>query len=328
MADIQLENEVSKSNEAEPEDNNVPSSLSPLRSRTDKLLQPITGFLVNKGAIPLDKETWNLMLERIKSTHPQGEKVIDDLNSKELDFIRGVTKATSPQSAVSERQENTTSTEQGTRNLEKYGDISIAVEPKFSPLTSDLQKLAAVQRYLNRLQYNHTGMQFFNIKKSRSITRLYETAKEMIKYSLPIKCLEAVVLSLYLTSNIKTISRFTIRFKTKSGKNTHKHIVLGIFHNSCYGALGLSRRKTLMDKPIKFTSLPELILDYKKCYEECFHTLVKVKLSPCLSPDLHSNDVITWNYFTLSVYKMTVQEIKQSLEKYSREMKKHKDACL
>ena len=321
MTEIQLTNEVSKK-EAE---NNEPSSSS---STTENLPppQPITGFLVNKGTVPLDKETWNSMLERVKLTHPQGEKIIDDLNSKELDFIR-VTRETSPPSANDDKQEKT-STEQEPNNFDKYGDISIAVEPKFSPLTSDLQKIAAVQRYLNRLQYNHTGMQFFNIKKSRSITRLYDTAKEMIKYSLPIKCLEAVVLSLYLTANIKTISRFTIRFKTKSGKNTHKHIVLGICHNSCYGALGLSRRKTLMDKPIKFTSLSELILDYKKCYEECFHTLVKVKMSPCLSPDLHSNDVITWNHFALSVYKLSDQEIKLSLEKYSREMRKHKDACL
>ena len=182
MTEIQLTNEVSKK-EAE---NNEPSSSS---STTENLPppQPITGFLVNKGTVPLDKETWNSMLERVKLTHPQGEKIIDDLNSKELDFIR-VTRETSPPSANDDKQEKT-STEQEPNNFDKYGDISIAVEPKFSPLTSDLQKIAAVQRYLNRLQYNHTGMQFFNIKKSRSITRLYDTAKEMIKYSLPIKCL-------------------------------------------------------------------------------------------------------------------------------------------
>ena len=268
----------------------------------------LISFLINKSGFPLDKDSWNLMLDKIKSTHPDGEIVISLLNQREQEFLRK--RAGKEEIDINENGEK------------RYEQPGIVPEPKFLPSMSVLQKIAAVQRYLNRLQYNHTGMQFFNIKKNRSINRLYDTAKEMIQFSLPIKCLEAVVLSLYLTADMRNVSRFTIRFKTKFGLKTHKHIVLGIYHNSRFGAVGLSRRKTLMDKPVIFPTLTELILNYKKCYEECFHNLSKVKMSSFLSSDKHSNDVIEWNNFTLSVNKLTEDEMKKVLEKYAREMKK------
>ena len=274
----------------------------------------ITSFLINKSGFPLDKDSWNQMLDKIKTTHPNGENLISTLILKEQQFLRKNIK----------NDENI-----DTKECEdKYEQPVILPEPKFIPSMSELQKIAAIQRYLNRLQYNHTGMQFFNIKKNRSINRLYETAKEMIRFSLPIKCLEAVVLSLYLTANFKKVSRFTIRFKTKFGQNTHKHIVLGIYHNAYYGALGLSRRKTLMDKPITFPTLTDLILDYKKCYEECYHTISKVKMSSFLSSDKHSNDIIIWNHFIVNVGKLSDKEMKPVLEKYAREMKRKTDSII
>lgn len=47
--------------------------------------------------------------------------------------------------------------------------------------------------------------------------RLMETAKEMIHDSLPIKCLEAVIVALYLTAPLTTVQRFTLGFKSKCG---------------------------------------------------------------------------------------------------------------
>ena len=44
-----------------------------------------------------------------------------------------------------------------------------------------------------------------------------ELAKEMIRESLPIKCLEAVVLTLYLTAPLTSTQRFTIGFKSFLG---------------------------------------------------------------------------------------------------------------
>ena len=47
--------------------------------------------------------------------------------------------------------------------------------------------------------------------------RLMETAKEMIHDSLPIKCLEAVIVALYLTAPLTSVQRFTLGFKSKCG---------------------------------------------------------------------------------------------------------------
>ena len=46
-------------------------------------------------------------------------------------------------------------------------------------------------------RYDYTGLQFFEIKKGRPLCRLMDVAKSIIRESLPIKCLEAVVLAMY-----------------------------------------------------------------------------------------------------------------------------------
>lgn len=43
------------------------------------------------------------------------------------------------------------------------------------------------------------GTQLFEIRKNRPIAGLMDTAKEIIKESLPIKCLEAVVVAMLVT---------------------------------------------------------------------------------------------------------------------------------
>jgi hypothetical protein len=75
--------------------------------------------------------------------------------------------------------------------------------------------LNRVQDYLRRLTYNHTGTQFFETKPNSSMLTLMDTAKTMIREALPIKCMEAVVLSLHLTSGVPGLGRFTINFKSE-----------------------------------------------------------------------------------------------------------------
>ena len=77
------------------------------------------------------------------------------------------------------------------------------------------------------------------MKMSGTIEGVHNTAKEIIKNPGPMKCYEAVCLSIYLTSSIDTILRFTIRFVSTSGDGVkYKHVVLGIYHNGLFGALG------------------------------------------------------------------------------------------
>ena len=74
----------------------------------------------------------------------------------------------------------------------------------------------------------------------------------MMREALPIKCLEAVILATFLTNGISGMDRFPISFKTVFSGQTYRHVVLGVYHGGYYGALGMSRRSDLMDKPLAF----------------------------------------------------------------------------
>ncbi|XP_072479275.1 tubulinyl-Tyr carboxypeptidase 1 isoform X2 [Notamacropus eugenii] len=127
-------------------------------------------FFVNRGGLPVDEATWERMWRHVARIHPDGEKVAQR--------IRGAT------------------------DLPKTPIPSV---PTFQPSTSIPERLEAIQRYIRELQYNHTGTQFFEIKKSRPLTGLMDLAKEMTKEALPIKCLEAVILGMYPFSSLHAL---------------------------------------------------------------------------------------------------------------------------
>ncbi|KAB0399797.1 hypothetical protein E2I00_002660, partial [Balaenoptera physalus] len=243
-------------------------------------------FFINRGGLPVDEATWERMWKHVAKIHPDGEKVAQRIR--------------------------------GAMDLPK---IPIPSVPTFQPSTPVPERLEAVQRYIRELQYppwyNHTGTQFFEIKKSRPLTgslcpydsaslppRLMDLAKEMTKEALPIKCLEAVILGMYpssespsyLTNSMPTLERFPISFKTYFSGNYFRHIVLGVNFGGRYGALGMSRREDLMYKPPAFRTLSELVLDYEAAYSRCWHVLKKVKLGQCVSHDPHSVEQIEWKH--------------------------------
>ncbi|KAL7061029.1 hypothetical protein AAHC03_09368 [Spirometra sp. Aus1] len=75
-------------------------------------------------------------------------------------------------------------------------DITYPVPPiRLMGKLNSAEKLSAIQSYMSSLQYNYTGTQFFAIPKFRPIIRLVDTAREIIRDSLPIKCLEGVILA-------------------------------------------------------------------------------------------------------------------------------------
>ena len=88
---------------------------------------------------------------------------------------------------------------------------------------------------MSRLTYNHTGTQLFDIKPHSSMITLMDTAKAMVRESLPIKCMEAVILAICLTNGIPGLGRFPINFKSEvneasllKGRKYYCHVVLGI----------------------------------------------------------------------------------------------------
>lgn len=243
-------------------------------------------FFVNRGGLPVDEPTWERMWKHVAKIHPDGEKVAQR--------IRGAT------------------------DLPK---IPIPSVPTFQPSTPVPERLEAVQRYIRELQYNHTGTQFFEIKKSRPLTGLMDLAKEMTKEALPIKCLEAVILGIYLTNSMSTLERFPISFKTYFSGNYFRHIVLGVNFGGRYGALGMSRREDLMYKPPAFRTLSELVLDYEAAYGRCWHVLKKVKLGQCVSHDPHSVEQIEWKHSVLDVERLGREDFRKELERHARDMR-------
>ena len=130
--------------------------------------------------------------------------------------------------------------------------------PNLNAPGSMQNKVLAVQTYIEKLQYNFTGVNYFDIRKNRPMTRILETAREITRQALPIKCVEAVFLGCYLTQGLRDLERVPISFKSQVDGNTYKHIVLAVKHNSKWGAIGLSRRRELYYKDLTFESLGEL----------------------------------------------------------------------
>ncbi|XP_025057503.1 vasohibin-1, partial [Alligator sinensis] len=243
-------------------------------------------FFVNRGGLPVNEPTWERMWRHVAKIHPEGDKVAQR--------IRGAT------------------------DLPK---IPIPSVPAFQLSTPIPERLEAIQRYIRELQYNHTGTQFFEIKKSRPLTGLMDLAKEMTKEALPIKCLEAVILGIYLTNNMTTLERFPISFKTHFSGNYFRHIVLGVNFGGRYGALGISRREELMYKTPTFRTLSELVFDFEEAYRRCWHTLKKVKLGQYVSHDPHSVEQIEWKHSILDVEKLGREDFRKELERHARDMR-------
>ncbi|XP_028677388.2 tubulinyl-Tyr carboxypeptidase 1 [Erpetoichthys calabaricus] len=243
-------------------------------------------LFVNRGGLPVDEATWERMWRHVARIHPEGE-----------DLVRRI---------------------RGANDLPK---ILIPSVPTFQPSASTSDRLEAIQRFIRDLQYNHTGTQFFEIKKNRPLTALLDIAKEMIREALPIKCLEAVILGIYLTNSIPGLERFPLSFKTQFSGNYFRHIVLGVHSGGRFGALGISRREDLMYKPVTFRTLSDLVQEFDVAYHRYWHTLKKVKIGQYVSHDPHSVEQIEWKHSILDVDKLTQEELRKELERHMRDMR-------
>lgn len=243
------------------------------------------GWLINKTGFPLTDDMWDRMWTRAEANHPKGSNMSVVIRSAELP------------------------------------KVPFPTQPILKISHSVPEKLEIIQKYISDLQYDYTGTQFFEIKKSRPLCRLMDVAKSIMKESLPIKCLEAVILALYLSTDITSIQRFPIAFKTSFEGNTYKHIVLGVSYMGRYGALGLSRRATLMYKSISHDNISELLAEYIRCYEQCHHTVLRIKLGLPVSHERQSMEHIIWKHMTLRPGKMTEKEFKTKCASFVRQIR-------
>eukprot|EP00128_Syssomonas_multiformis_P016521 Colp12_sorted_trinity150504_noHs@9280 len=264
--------------------NRSPSSARPLGTADSSKSDYV--LLVNKG-FPIDDQTWSRMWENAMKCFPQGQKQI-------VEILENTKPPAAPR---------------------------VVHGPVYTTGMDTRQKLEAIQEYMKELQYNHTGTQFFEIKKQRPMNRLMDTAKEIIREALPIKCLEAAILGIYLTNSMTEIERFTISFKTQFQGQIYRHIVLGIYHDGRYGALGLSRRDDLMYKPVVYPTLHSLLKDYERSYAQYWHAVKKVTLCMPIEHDPCSLKCIEWKYVILNYSTMGDTAMAKACELYCREMK-------
>ncbi|XP_076443001.1 tubulinyl-Tyr carboxypeptidase 1-like [Babylonia areolata] len=244
-------------------------------------------FWINRSGFPMDERTWDRMWDHVARNHPEGVKMTNMIRDQ----------ATLPEIAVPQPPLN------------------------FSPVVTIPERLERIQKYMTELEYNHTGTQFYEIRKNRPVTGLMECAKEMIREALPIKCLEAVILGIFLTNGMIGIERFPLSFKSIHNGNVYRHVVLGVYHGGRYGAIGMSRRDDLMYKPLTYKSLSDLVFDFEKCYIKYWHDLRKVKVGMPVSHDQHSYEMVNWKSLALNMARESRKELTKQLELHSRNMR-------
>eukprot|EP00924_Labyrinthula_sp_SR-Ha-C_P007013 snap_masked-scaffold_8-processed-gene-6.48-mRNA-1 protein AED:1.00 eAED:1.00 QI:0/-1/0/0/-1/1/1/0/258 len=169
------------------------------------------------------------------------------------------------------------------------------------------RRLQEIQKTLNFLEYNFTDQQFYSCNKNLGNRYINSVAKKIIAKSLPIRCVEAVFLSIYLTSKEKLlinsdekVNRFPVHFQSKYNLKTHRHIVLFIEYQNIWGTLGLSRKKELMYKPFNLPSLSGLIQEFVSCYKSLHHEVELIAIGQILSHENLDTDRINWRKVAVS----------------------------
>ena len=166
--------------------------------------------------------------------------------------------------------------------LPELPDFPFYQPPNYSTGEDVTTYVTAITTYLSTFHYSHLRVNFFSTAKYTYLESIFDTANSIIQNSLPIQCLEATFVALYLSFGIPDLIVFPLGFKSRTANQSHKyllspslllsllcrHIVTAVKVNNKFGAFGLSRKETLGSKSLSFDSLFDLVMDFSKCYNE------------------------------------------------------------
>ncbi|GAX80038.1 hypothetical protein CEUSTIGMA_g7477.t1 [Chlamydomonas eustigma] len=185
------------------------------------------------------------------------------------------------------------------------------------------ERLMSVQKVIASIEYNHSPGYFYNVSKDRPFSRIMDTAREVLREAMPIKCIEAVFLGALLTAGWEGTARMPLGLKSGVNGETYRHIVLVIHHapSQKWGALGISRREELMFKDLAFDSLSELVADFKAGYEKWWHKLHKARIGLPFEHDVFSNSSVCWRYCSVSPAKRNWAVCAGILDKFGEDYK-------
>ena len=73
-----------------------------------------------------------------------------------------------------------------------------------------------------------------------------------------------------------------------------RHLVLAVMHKPSgkWGALGLSRRAQLMDKPVEHSTLSSLVQEYRQAYQRWWHEVLKLRIGLPAPHDATSGEMV------------------------------------
>ncbi|KAJ9445102.1 hypothetical protein DIPPA_04764 [Diplonema papillatum] len=158
-------------------------------------------------------------------------------------------------------------------------------------MLSEVKQIDAVRESIRKYPYNASGQSHKEDKKL-PLVELMNKARAIQREMVSIQCVEAVFLALLLTHPLRVI-RFGISFTSQDETGVkHRHLVLGLKENSCYGALGISRSEMLMSKPMTYPNLWALVHDFLEGYALENHSVLSVTLSEVI-PRV-STHVVKW----------------------------------
>ena len=161
-------------------------------------------------------------------------------------------------------------------------------------------RIRHIQETLQSFVYNPNGATY-DVNKKRPLSELLDTGKLIGSHpTKPIQCVEGAFVALHMSQQYTGIHRFSLSFQSLDEASVVRHhLVLGVYGGDKYGAFGISRCPALMNKPMQFDTLADLLADFKQSYEGVGHKVQMITIGRPVAHDTTAEQVV-WNYLRVS----------------------------